>query len=126
MLSLTPTITKFIKRSCNFFATFLKIYLHRKPIFRTLRYYRANPRIRNDFQIARNNMTCSRINIFRVLASSRVRGTSFDIKIRNKFIEIKYSASNRFIISITNDWYFTVLEIIWFGLLYRFISENAR
>ena len=28
-------------------------------------------------------MTCSRINIFRVLASSRVRGTSFDIKIRN-------------------------------------------
>ena len=70
MLSLTPTITKFIKRSCNFFATFLKIYLHRKPIFRTLCYYRANPWIRNDFQIASNNITCSRINIFRVLASS--------------------------------------------------------
>ena len=53
-------------------------------------------------------MTCSRINIFRVLASSRVRGTSFDIKIRNKFIEIKYSSPNRFIIFITNDWYFSL------------------
>ena len=41
-------------------------------------------------------MTRSRINIVRVLAVSGVRGTSFDIKIRNKFIEIKYSASNRF------------------------------
>ena len=55
-------------------------------------------------------MTCSRINIFRVLASSRVRGTSFDIKIRNTFIESKYGAPNRFIVFITNDWYFTVLE----------------
>ena len=60
-------------------------------------------------------MTCSRINIFRVIASLGVRGTSYDIKIRNKFIEIKYSAPNRFIIFITNDWYFTVLEIIWYG-----------
>ena len=51
-------------------------------------------------EIPGNNMTCSWINIFRVLASSRVRGTSFDIKIRNKFIEIKYSAPNRFIIFI--------------------------
>ena len=99
MLSLTPTITKFIKRSCNFLRHFLKIYLHRKPLFSTFRYYRANPSIKNDFQIARNNITCSRINIFRVLASSRVRGTSFDIKIRNKFIEIKYSAPNYFIYS---------------------------
>ena len=38
MLSLTPTITIFIKRCSNFFATFLKIYFRRKPIFRTLRY----------------------------------------------------------------------------------------
>ena len=52
---------------------------------------------------------------FRELAVSRVGGNSFDIKIRNKFFEIKYSASNRFIIFITNDWYFTILEIIWYG-----------
>ena len=69
----------------------------------------------NDSQIARNNMTRSRINIFRVLAVSEVRVTSFDIKIRNKFIEIKYSAPSRFIIFITNDWYFIILEIIWYG-----------
>ena len=67
----------------------------------------------NDFQIDRNNMARSRINIFRVLPGSGVRGTSFDIKIRNKFIEIKYSAPSRFIIFITNDWYFTFFEIIW-------------
>ena len=30
-------------------------------------------------------MTCSRINIFRVLTSSKVRGTSFDIKIKFVF-----------------------------------------
>ena len=63
-------------------------------------------------------MTRSRINIFRILAVSGVRGTSFDIKIRNKFTKIKYSAPNRFIIFITNDRYFTVLEIFWcHGLL---------
>ena len=69
----------------------------------------------NDFQIARNNMTRSRINIFIVLTVSGVRDTSFDIKIRNNFIEIKYSAPNRFIIFIRNDWYFTILEIIRYG-----------
>ena len=61
-------------------------------------------------------MTCSRINIFRVLASSRVRGTSFDIKIRNKFIEIKYSSPNRFIIFITvfkNKWFFGRFPSTW-------------
>ena len=115
MLSLKPTIAKFIKRCCNFFVTLLKICLRRKPILKTLRCYRANPRIRNYFQIARNNMTRSQINIFRALAVSGVRGTSFDIKIKNKFNEIKYSAPNRFIIFITNDWYFTILEIIWYG-----------
>ena len=34
MLSLTPTITKFIKRSCNFFATFLKTLY--KTMIRTI------------------------------------------------------------------------------------------
>ena len=111
MLSLTPTIKIHIKRGSNFFATPLKIYFRRRLIFRTLRDYRANPRIRNDFQIGRNNMTRSRINIFRVLKVSGVRGTSFDIKIRNNFIEIKYGAPNSFITFITNDWYFTILEI---------------
>ena len=48
--------------------------------------------------------------MFRVLASSRVRGTSFDIKIRNKFIGIKYSAPNWFIIFIKNDWYKVLSE----------------
>ena len=49
-------------------------------------------------------MTRSRINIFQVLVVSGGRGTSFDIKIRFKFIEIKFSAPNRFIIFIINDW----------------------
>ena len=87
----------------------------------------------------------SRINIFTLLAVSGVtvtRVTDFDIKIRTKIIEIKYSAPNRvlsffprdvldgildlngsvsegfptyFIIFITNDWYFIILEIIWYG-----------
>ena len=79
----------------------------------TLRYYRAHPGIRNDFHIARNNMTRSWINIFRLLTVSGVRGTCFDIKIRTSFIAIEYSAStcNRFIIFITNDWYFTILKL---------------
>ena len=110
---LHQTITKFIKRSCNFRDIFENLFAQ-ETYFSTFRYYRASPC---------NNMTCSRINIFRVLASSRVRGTSFDIKIKNKFIEIKYSAPNRFIIFVTNGWYFTVLEIIWYGRLYRFISK---
>ena len=46
------------------------------------------------------------------LTYSRVRGTSFDIKTRNNFIQIKYSAPNRFITFITNNWYFTILETI--------------
>ena len=54
------------------------------------------------------------INIFRVLAVSGVGGTSFNIKVRNKFIEIKCSAPNRFIMFIKIDWYFTILEIIWY------------
>ena len=60
--------------------------------------------------------------MFRILAVSEVRGTTFDSKIRNKFIEIRYSAPDMFIIFITNDWYFTNFEIIW----YQFISENTR
>ena len=93
----------------------MKIYLYRRTILKALRYYRANPRIRNDFQIARNNMTRSRIQIFRILAVSGVRGISFDIKIRSEFIENKYNAPNKFIIFIINDWYFTILEIIRYG-----------
>ena len=34
-----------------------------------------------------------------------------NIKIRNKFIEIKYSVSNGFVIFITNNWWFRILEI---------------
>ena len=125
MLSLTPKITIFIQRCSNIFATLLKIYLRRKLIFRTLCYSRANPWIRNNFQIARNNITRSRINIFRVLIVSRIRDISFDMKIRNKFIEIKYNAPNRFIIFITDDWYLTILKIMWRGWLSRFSSKYA-
>ena len=34
-----------------------------------------------------------------------------NVKIRNKFIEIKYSVSNRLVIFITNDRWFRILEI---------------
>ena len=49
------------------------------------------------FRLPINDTTHRRMNIFRVLTVSGVRGTSFDIKIRNKFIENKYSAPNRFL-----------------------------
>ena len=32
-----------------------------------------------------------------------------NVKIRNKFIEIKYSVSNRLVILITNYWWFRIL-----------------
>ena len=35
-----------------------------------------------------------------------------NVKIRNKFIEIKYSVSNGLVIFITNYWWFRILEII--------------
>ena len=118
MLSHTPTNDYKIK-FCNFFATLLKIYMHRTAIFRTFRYYRANPWIKNDSQIVRNNMTRSRINIITILAVSGVRVTSFDIKIRNWLLKLKFSALNRSIIFITNNWYFITLKIIWYGWLHR-------
>ena len=34
-----------------------------------------------------------------------------NVKIRNKFIEIKYSVSNGLVIFITNYWWFSILEI---------------
>ena len=34
-----------------------------------------------------------------------------NVKIRNKFIEIKYSVSYGFVIFITNHWWFRILEI---------------
>ena len=35
-----------------------------------------------------------------------------NVKIRNKFIEIKYSVSNGLVIFITKYWWFRILEII--------------
>ena len=35
-----------------------------------------------------------------------------NVKIRNKFIEIKYSVSNGLVIFITNYWWFRILEIL--------------
>ena len=34
-----------------------------------------------------------------------------NVKIRNKFIEIKYSVSNGLVIFITHYWWFRILEI---------------
>ena len=34
-----------------------------------------------------------------------------NVKLRNKFIEIKYSISNWLVIFITNYWWFRILEI---------------
>ena len=73
--SLTQTITIFIKRCSGIFATILKIYLRMKSTYRTIRKYEANPGMMNDFQIASNNMTRSRINVFRILTVSGLRGT---------------------------------------------------
>ena len=41
--------------------------------------------------------------MFKVLTVSGVRGTSCDMKTRNRFIEIKYSAPNRFIMFLTKS-----------------------
>ena len=35
-----------------------------------------------------------------------------NVKIRNKFIEIKYSVSNGLVLFITNYWWFRILEIL--------------
>ena len=35
-----------------------------------------------------------------------------NVKIRNKFIEIKYSVSNGLVMFITNYWWFRILEIV--------------
>ena len=51
------------------------------------------------------------ITKFRIFTISRIRGTSFNIKIRNLFIEIKYSITDRFVIFITNNRRFRVFEI---------------
>ena len=47
-------------------------------------------------------MTRLLITKFRIFTISRIRRTSCNIKIRNLFIEIKYSITDRFVIFITD------------------------
>ena len=90
---------------------FFEIDTRRKPVFWTLRNYVSNSRILNDFQISSHYMTGCRINKFGIFTISWLRSVCMNVKIRNKFIEIKYSVSNGLVIFITNYWWFRILEI---------------
>ena len=90
---------------------FFEIDTRRKPVFWTLRNYVTNSRIWNDFQISSHYMTGCRINKFGIFTISWLRSVCMNVKIRNKFIEIKYSVSNVLVIFITNYWWFRILEI---------------
>ena len=109
MLSLTQTISIFIKRCRNIFAT-------------PLNYICAGSLYLGPFAIIER--TCKSEMIFRLPVitwpeagytcfykpySLKSQGNKFDIMTRNKFIEIKYSASNKLTVFITHDWYFTIL-----------------
>ena len=101
MLSLTPKL-QYSLRDAVIFSRHLRKSIFAGNLY--LRPFEIMERIHESEMIFRLPvMTRRRINIFIVLTVSGVRATSFDIKIRNNFIEIKYSAHNRFIIFITND-----------------------
>ena len=79
---------------------FFKIDTGRKPVFWTLRNYVTNSQIWNDFQISSYHMTGCRINKFGIFTISWLRSVCMNVKIRNKFIEIKYSVSYGLVIFI--------------------------
>ena len=56
-------------------------------------------------------MTGCRIHKFGIFTISWLGSVCMNVKIRNKFIEIKYSVSNGLVIFITNYWWFRILEI---------------
>ena len=56
-------------------------------------------------------MTGCRINKFGIFTISWLRSVCMNVKIRNKFIEIKYSVSNGLVIFITNYRWFRILKI---------------
>ena len=90
---------------------FFEIDTGRKPVFWTLWNYITNSRIWNDFQISSHYMTGCRIHEFGIFTISRLRRVCMNVKIRNKFIEIKYSVSYGLVIFITNYRWFRILEI---------------
>ena len=49
-----------------------------------------------------------------------------NVKIRNKFIEIKYSVSNGLVIFITNYWWFRILEISRYRRSNRSVLKDTR
>ena len=61
--------------------------------------------------ISSHYMTGCRIHTFGIFTISWLRSVCMNVKIRNKFIEIKYSVSNGLVIFITNYWWFRILEI---------------
>ena len=73
--------------------------------------YVTNSRIWNDFQISSYCMTGCRIHKFGIFTISWLRSVCMDVKIRNKFIEIKYSVFYGLVIFITNYRWFRILEI---------------
>ena len=49
-----------------------------------------------------------------------------NVKIRNKFIEIKYSVSNGLVIFITNYWWFRILEISRYRRSNRSVLKDTK
>ena len=49
-----------------------------------------------------------------------------NVKIRNKFIEIKYRVSNGLVIFITNYWWFRILEISRYRRSNGSVLEDTR
>ena len=58
-----------------------------------------------------NQYIVCRINKFGIFTISWIRNVCMNVKIRNKFIEIKYSVSNGLVIFITNYRWLRILEI---------------
>ena len=89
-----------------------------------------NSRIWNDFQISSHYMTGDRINKFGIFTISWLRSVCRNVKIRNKFIEIKYSVSNGLEIkySVSNFVNFRQLNDRLFGkeLFIRFTARAFR
>ena len=102
-LSFTPSITEIIQCRCNLLSTLVEINVGGESIFWTFRNNFANSRIGNYLKIYSNYMSGCLINIICIFAISRLMSVSIDIKIRNKFIEIKNSISDWFIIFVTNN-----------------------
>ena len=103
MLSFAPANTKVLQGTSNFFTTFGEVYGQRKPVFTSFIDNRLRSRMCNTFQIHNNSLLSRLIAIFRVLTFSRIKNSSFNIKLKYEFVKIRYNTTYRSIVFITND-----------------------